>query len=981
MSIPFDGLSMMKKPKTYLYAFLFLTQTVSAVEICGEQTTQALRLYDDFASSTLTRRWMPFGDGNHAHDLDNGKAKLSVLADSFLHSAWIGLQPSYLAQNPVPEVIEAELTLSPASVALTPTAGEERGIGIRLDGILFSDESGADVVASFGIDKKVINGVERAGIAVHVFRKGDAIRGHIGADLVPWQMLQDYDGQPHALRLAWTGTTLLFLVDGVKIFEFTPSEAKPAFIPEAKVNAFSFPGSSVIGYVDNVYFGTAAQAESSAKCKPEAKILSCDDNNVLALYDDFEHGDIYRQWSPAGKGGFFKIDTQLDNSRAELMLKALPELHSIWLGLDPNFAQTQAIPQVIEADLTLDSASTVPIYSEGIGLRLDGVFFSVDGQDVVASLGVDKKHFISGEQELLALHIFKRPSDGSIGEDLITWKIIRLHDGKEHKFRMAWNGEQIFFIIDDEKVFEYKPTNFALPQQPEVKINAFAFPDGKVVARVDNVYFGYAEAAEATSTCEAAPKENINNQLSGLGRAILFTSGGAKSSNTLYSHSHELVQDMYRLLQQKGFSDGDIVLMTPFSPDINLDGHEDPELRDFKLLNPDAELRDAFERVAKTLSAGQQFILYVHGRSKAENLEIDTDVYFSAQTLKQYLDLIPADIQQVIILDIQFSETFLDDIAAQNRLIVAATRTSDKWFYNNGQGFSGHFIRSLRSRRSGDSSLLNALQFTQTRISTGQTPVFDADGDALQTSRDENLAARIELGQTTQVVSTIPEIIETHPEIRLSGNDIEAELWVKTAQSGKDIRNVRATLQPLPLDNQAESAQEIVTLGYNSALERHETLYRLRKQGTWQISYQAQGIDGSWSEAAISQITQEQDYALTTVSIRLHQSSYTIGETIRADMSVNGNDTVDLLVGLIFPDGNFVTLFPQQGFSLPGTLIPYKESAKITGNVVYSVLNTEIVTGSILGEYQLCGAVIPENSNPWLLDEWQHFSCSLFTIK
>jgi PKD repeat protein len=219
---------------------------------------------------------------------------------------------------------------------------------------------------------------------------------------------------------------------------------------------------------------------------------------LLQLYDDFDHGDIHRHWWPAGDGEY-----AIENQQAKLTVVPSETLRSVWLGLDPNVQS----PQVIGADLTLDPSSTVSAPQNGIGIRLDGIFFSDGVSDIVASMGVDKKILTEGPQEIIAIHIFRKGDEitGHISTDIVPWHVVRVHDGKQHTFRLAWDGKSIFFVVDGEKVFEYSPKIAHPALAPEVKINAFAFPESSIVSYVDNVYFGNDAAAKETDQCPPAP--------------------------------------------------------------------------------------------------------------------------------------------------------------------------------------------------------------------------------------------------------------------------------------------------------------------------------------------------------------------------------------------------------------------------------------------------------------------------------------------
>jgi hypothetical protein len=160
-----------------------------------------------------------------------------------------------------------------------------------------------------------------------------------------------------------------------------------------------------------------------------------------------------------------------------------------------------------------------------------------------------------------------------------------------------------------------------------------------------------------------------------LGKAIIIAAGGAQRSNSLYPYSNEYVQRMYNLVKLRGLTDSDIYYMNPQAPDIYDHGY----LQNYNLFDPESDIKDAFAQAARSLEAGQQFILYVHGHARKDNINITPAYELSASTLKNYLDILPQGVQQVIILDTPYSGSFINDLAGvENRIVI--TSTDDKSF-------------------------------------------------------------------------------------------------------------------------------------------------------------------------------------------------------------------------------------------------------------------------------------------------------------
>lgn len=714
------------------------------------------------------------------------------------------------------------------------------------------------------------------------------------------------------------------------------------------------------------------------------------DSNALVLYDNFEHGGGFRNWVPGGDGQFL-----IENGQAKLTLTPSTNLHSVWLGMGSAYLSDHPVPQVIEADLTLDPASTVSTPENGIGIRLDGIFFSDGVGDVVASMGVDKKILIGGVQEVLAIHIFRKGNEatGHIGTDLIPWQIIRHHDGKPHTFRMAWNGEKIVFVIDGEKIFEYLPPFVIHPAQaPEVKVNAFVFPGSSVVSYIDNVYFGDATAAQATSKCIPAKKQTVVEPPSDLGRAIIIAGGGAHKQNTLFEFSDKLSQRMYGLLKERGFNDTDVIFMSPKTPDIDSDGFEDPNWRDYILLNAHDDLTNAFAQAAQTLQFGQQFVFYLHGHANPELLKINREYGLPAQELKDLLATLPLGVQQIIILDTCYSGSFLDDLAGvENRIVLSSADAATRAWNVEITNFSDKLIGELRR----GVSVVDAFRAAENMIIGNSTlfrdqkPQLDDDGDGQHTSRDGVHAGSIYLGQPGIHAATAPDLVHVHPRMDLDKDTTTATLWLKTYPSGDGIREVQAVVTKPNFqylgyqDERTHFDQETVLLGYNPVQDRYEVVYdHFFMPGIWRIYYKAQNIEGAWSDILSSEVNAPGMDVPATVSVSLNQNRYTTGNRFLLDVILNGSKAVDLYVALVFPEGFFRTLSYPEAINLPNAVVPYQQNISLSGKQTYPpVLDLNLPSGLTLGHYSACGVLVLPDMTPALdKSNWVYSDCLDFEV-
>jgi PKD repeat protein len=179
------------------------------------------------------------------------------------------------------------------------------------------------------------------------------------------------------------------------------------------------------------------------------------------------------------------------------------------------------------------------------------------------------------------------------------------------------------------------------------------------------------EGATASSSQTVTVNEKPSTSDS-IGQAIIIAAGGAQPNNTLYPYSNEYTQRFYRILKERGFKDEDIAYMNPQPPDINLDGRLENDLLDYELFEPESELKKAFQQAANNLTAGQQFIFFLHGHARQDYFRIMDNYELSATYLRDLLAMLPANIQQILILDSCYSGSFFDELMAPNRILISS---------------------------------------------------------------------------------------------------------------------------------------------------------------------------------------------------------------------------------------------------------------------------------------------------------------------
>ncbi len=475
---------------------------------------------------------------------------------------------------------------------------------------------------------------------------------------------------------------------------------------------------------------------------------------------------------------------------------------------------------------------------------------------------------------------------------------------------------------------------------------------------------------------------------SGLGKAIIITASGSHKENTLFSRSEELTRNMYRTLYQRGFEHEDIIWLNPKTwQDINGNGADDGVV-DNDLFDPEAALNQAFDTM-RNLQAGQQFVLHIHGHALQDQLKITRDYWLPATQLKTLLDKVPTGVQQIVIVDTCYSGSFLDELQGHpDRIVLTASDAQSTAWNAKYATFSGKLIETLR--RGGHVG--EAFQATENmmrdtpKVFGAQRPQLDDNGDGVFSSQDGTRAAQVVIGKDGLRAADAPEIVRVHE--RLSLSSAEAVLWVKTSPTGEQVRKVRATLIPptFAADHYAGEDTDFgrieLDMGYNSVQARFEAVQPFNQAGLWKVLYQAQGLDGTWSEQVNGEV---QLATLKAVSIQavLNQSIYRVGEQLRFDVQLNALDdtTYDVYAAIIFPAGYFVTLRYPLEFSLPGTIIPYQSELSFNPSKHLNMMDLALPPGLQPGTYSVCGALSPAGNDPWDMAAWVDFHCADFDLK
>ncbi|MEK7989652.1 MAG: C13 family peptidase, partial [Thiotrichaceae bacterium] len=418
------------------------------------------------------------------------------------------------------------------------------------------------------------------------------------------------------------------------------------------------------------------------------------------------------------------------------------------------------------------------------------------------------------------------------------------------------------------------------------------------------------------SLAEVTKKYQLNLKPSGLGKAIIVAASGAQDKNTLFPYTLEYTTEMYRFLHTRGFSDDDVIFMNPRTPIVPVGNYPDAARQDYLMHDPKKELQQAIEIAANELKAGQQFVFYLHGHARTDSIELGNQTELKAEEFKTWLEQIPTDVEQIIILDTCYSGSFINELATttSNRIIVtSADEFSEAWSQES-MSFAEYFIRYLKT----GSSIGETFELTQYKMQ--QNPkFFSYQQPQLYDGRDGQRSRNVFIGGQKTAAAQPPEIIDIHPVIYLNKEQTTATIWVKTFPDLNSIRRVRAVLvneqDQLAEYNGQEThfSRRELELKANSNLERYEIEYdQFHTAQDWTILYQAQDIEGQWSEIAMGYASSQTQSSNATVQLAVDKTDNNVHVEILEQFSIG----YDLYIALIAPDGNYLTVTGKNDYSI-----------------------------------------------------------------
>ena len=104
-----------------------------------------------------------------------------------------------------------------------------------------------------------------------------------------------------------------------------------------------------------------------------------------------------------------------------------------------------------------------------------------------------------------------------------------------------------------------------------------------------------------------------------------------------------------------------------------------------------------------------------------------------------------------------------------------------------------------------------------------------------------------------------------------------------------------------------------------------------------------------------------------SISISIADTTLTVGEVLKVDLSLSAQGLGDLYVALIMPDGNFVTLGETRLASDVSEIIPFRQSISLEDNQNIQVVDVLIPADVMTGDYSFYAIFVSQGKS--VLDE------------
>jgi len=489
-------------------------------------------------------------------------------------------------------------------------------------------------------------------------------------------------------------------------------------------------------------------------------------------------------------------------------------------------------------------------------------------------------------------------------------------------------------------------------------------------------------------------------QQSGKRAAIIIAGGGNQATNTLWDTTYSISTYFYQMLIKRKFVKSEIYYLSsqPWA-DFNGDGFDDKIVDAPRPVRPISldDIQKAFDWAKEQGKLDQPLYVFFIDHGGDGKLQLAKNTNMAAEELKAILD----DYQQttgnqvVAIIEACYSGSHLPILKAPNRAIISSARDNELAYFEDKQGFSRFFTKSLLKGM----NFLEAFDYSvqkQNRmltkmderlsggsaehIATTQTPQFDDNSDGVyakdsdgQWLKQLRINGNIQTGDFTLAV----ESLTTSSTIQVGQ---PFALRAKATTASGLVKRVWAVIRP-PRMNLVLDSNGTPILAYpTEELSPNEeadvwagTWNQAVYNGDYEISFYTKDNEGniemSEESVVISVTGGVEPPASASVDIVIEKERYARAEPFKFELVEQLGWGYDLYAAVVLPDGQFMTLEGPNKLAKLNQPEKWYKSRKYSEKV--TAIDMTLPADLAIGKYCLYGILSPQREEPLtVMDKW-----------
>jgi hypothetical protein len=246
-------------------------------------------------------------------------------------------------------------------------------------------------------------------------------------------------------------------------------------------------------------------------------------------------------------------------------------------------------------------------------------------------------------------------------------------------------------------------------------------------------------------------------QVSSNARAIVVAAGGPFPGNQLWNTTQFCANFAMRALAHQGFRNEDIYYLSS-DLDLDLDNNGEPDDVDAEVTN-----RNLSEALTEWAAGADSLVVYLVDHGGSDTFRMGENEVLSAAALGAWLDEADAGIagRITVIYDACQSGSFLEELEGPNRIVITSSDAEESaYFLSTGTiSFSNFFWTHV---------------FNGFSVADAFTVATEAIGESIgfqtpQLRDPSSLAAITHIGNGTEIIGEIPEIVRATSNQQMSG--------------------------------------------------------------------------------------------------------------------------------------------------------------------------------------------------------------------